>query len=162
MSSGFKKKEPRYLCLSETKPHTRTKCVPRFPPEYHISYRWDHYLVCNGYGDVIYIHKHHIWNTVYTSLRCESYLVQPTGKRCSQTPPLRPKLNIRASHPLRSSVNYAQQWNSRRRPRRTRTISSTIEGSLTNLEIQAYPRLRIQFSNIKDIIQFFSHTPRLE
>jgi len=39
ISSGSKK-EPRYACLSEAKPHTHTECGLRFPPPHHTSYKW--------------------------------------------------------------------------------------------------------------------------
>jgi hypothetical protein len=42
ISSGSKKKEPRYVWVTP-RPHTHTKCGLRFPPQYHISYRWGYY-----------------------------------------------------------------------------------------------------------------------
>ena len=31
-----------YVCV-KPRPHTRTKCGLRFPPQYHISYKWSYY-----------------------------------------------------------------------------------------------------------------------
>jgi hypothetical protein len=44
MSSGSKKKELRYVYLSEAKPHTDTEHGLRFPPQCRISYKWGYYL----------------------------------------------------------------------------------------------------------------------
>jgi hypothetical protein len=41
MSSGSKKKEPRYTCLSEAEVHTHKECGLRFHPLLHTSYTMD-------------------------------------------------------------------------------------------------------------------------
>ena len=44
ISSGYKKKEHRHVCVwVKPRPHAHTKRALRFPPQYHISYKWGYY-----------------------------------------------------------------------------------------------------------------------